>query len=480
MRWIYGLGLGFVAVLGTCLALEFFWVWALPIVCIIIWLALFRLDWLLLLIVFATPLSLNLEKLAFGLGIILPTEPLMFGAMLIFFIRLWYDQKFDWKILSHPITVAILFNLSWLFLTSITSEMPVVSFKFLLSRLWFVVTGYFLATQLFRHRKNIRWFLWMYTVPLCIVVVYTVIRHATFGFEEKPAHWVMQPFFKDHTSYGALIAMFIPVMVGLLLIKKYHLNTRIMAFMLLAILTVGVIYSYTRAAWVSLIGAFVLYLLIHFRVKVYQVVAMLGIVVAMFFSFQTEIFQKLEKNRQDSSSDLTEHVESISNVATDASNLERINRWNSALRMFEERPLFGWGPGTYSFLYAPFQHSSELTIISTNFGDGGNAHSEYFGPLAESGILGLITFLAVVILVFYHGIRLYQYGDLDQELKVILLVIVLGYSTYIAHGTLNNFLDLDKASVPFWGFSALIVALDVYFRGGGKKEREELAKELDK
>ncbi|MGD1845293.1 MAG: O-antigen ligase family protein [Salibacteraceae bacterium] len=473
LRWIYGFGLGFIAVLGLCLFLEFFWVWAIPAALVIIWMALFRLDWLLLLIVFATPLSLNLEKIAFGLGIILPTEPLMFGAMLIFLIRLWYDHKFDWKIISHPITVAILFNLGWILMTSITSEMPVVSFKFLLSRMWFVITGYFMATQLFLHRKNIRRFLWIYAVPLCIVVVFTVIRHATFGFEEKPAHWVMQPFFKDHTSYGALIAMYIPILVGFIAIKQYHINTRILAFFLLSILLVGVIYSYTRAAWVSLLGAFALFLLIRFRVKVWQVGALLVLAIGLFFSFQTEIFQKLEKNRQDSSSDLTEHVESISNVATDASNLERINRWNSALRMFEERPVFGWGPGTYSFLYAPFQHSSELTIISTNFGDGGNAHSEYFGPLAESGVLGLLTFLTVVVLVFYYGIALYFRGNLDPELKVILLVVVLGYSTYIAHGTLNNFLDLDKASVPFWGFAALIVAMDVYFRKEGKGEEIE-------
>ena len=34
----------------------------------------------------------------------------------------------------------------------------------------------------------------------------------------------------------------------------------------------------------------------------------------------------------------------------------------------------------------PFQDASDLTIISTNFGDGGNAHSEYLGPLSEQGI----------------------------------------------------------------------------------------------
>ncbi|MBK9759834.1 MAG: hypothetical protein IPO90_07640 [Flavobacteriales bacterium] len=38
-----------------------------------------------------------------------------------------------------------------------------------------------------------------------------------------------------------------------------------------------------------------------------------------------------------------------------------------------------------------------------------------------------------------------------------------GLITYYIHGTLNNFLDLDKASVPFWGFTALLVVMDLKY-----------------
>src|SRR5687767_8132862 len=83
--------------------------------------------------------------------------------------------------------------------------------------------------------------------------------------------------------------------------------------------------------------------------------------------------------------------------------LQSLNRWSAAFNMFEERPFFGWGPGTYSFRYALFQLSAHKTIISTNAGDKGNAHSEYIGPLAESGVLGLLTFLGIVGAVIYTG-----------------------------------------------------------------------------
>ena len=49
------------------------------------------------------------------------------------------------------------------------------------------------------------------------------------------------------------------------------------------------------------------------------------------------------------------------------------------------------------------------------------------------------------------------------------LAFTLGLFTYYVHGIFNNFLDTDKLSVPFWGFTAALVALDLYFP---KKEKQ--------
>jgi len=44
------------------------------------------------------------------------------------------------------------------------------------------------------------------------------------------------------------------------------------------------------------------------------------------------------------------------------------------------------------------------------------------------------------------------------------LTLLLGLSTYLAHAVFNNFLDTDKAAIPFWGFVAAITSLSVYSR----------------
>lgn len=460
LKGIYGAGLLFVLLNAFFLYNEVLWFIALPVALIIIGIALFKLDWLMLLIVCGTPVSVNLEDIG-GFGLILPSEPLLFGALMVFTFKLIFDHEYDKRILKHPITLTIIAYLLWTFITSITSELPSVSFKFFLAKLWFIVPLYFLMIKLFKYEQNINRYYWFYIVPMCGVIIYTIVRHYLRGFDEEAAHWIMQPFFKDHTSYGAMIAFFMPAALLYSFHSKWHINARVLAGFFFMLLTVGVILSYTRAAWVSLVGALGLYLVIVFRVRLWILIAVGATAILFFLSFQTQVMQKLEKNKQDSSGDLAEHVESISNVATDASNLERLNRWDCAFKMFFESPLVGKGPGTYSFLYAPYQHSSNLTIISTNFGDGGNAHSEYFGPLAEQGVPGLLTFLAIIIAFYSTSIPLY-YRLVDEDMKRILMGAILGVTTYLIHGMLNNFLDGDKASVAIWGCLAIVTAIHFY------------------
>jgi putative inorganic carbon (HCO3(-)) transporter len=461
LKALYGLSFIFLILNTLFIIKEFYWFSLLPIVLLIVLLAFYSIDTLLLIIVFCTPIAINLQKLDFGVGVSLPTEPLMFGIMLLFFMKLFAGAKFDQKVLKHPVTIAIIVNLTWIGLTCITSELPFVSFKFFLSRMWFVVSFYFLATQLFKNYKNIKRFIWLYTIPLIGVIIYTTQKHSEFGFNEKAAHWVMEPFYNDHTAYAAAIAMYIPIIIAFLSNKRYSLNLRLLLSVILLILLTAVVLSYTRAAWISLLFAFCVYLLFMLKVK-FRTLIITGIgFLALFLLFKNDIMMKLQSNRQDSSTDYASHVKSITNISTDASNLERINRWNSAIRMFQAKPIFGWGPGTYSFKYAPFQLSNEKTFISTNAGNKGNAHSEYIGPLAESGLLGAITFLIIIIAFIYKGAMLYN-NSKNKEVRLIALGSLLGLITYVVHGSLNNFLDTDKISVPFWGFIAILTALDVY------------------
>lgn len=445
---------------------------ALPIVLGIVLLAIFSFDKLIYLIVFFSPLSLPLSELMGGMAfdMFLPTEPLLFGVLLIFILKIFSTGKFDKDILLHPVSFAIYLIFFWIFVTSITSTMPLVSFKFLLSRLWFVIGFYFLTAKLFESGKNIEKYVWLYVLPFMLVIFYATYRHLGYGlWDKQAAHFVVDPFYNDHTSYGAAVAMYLPFLFGFSFSKSYSVKIRNISRVVLAILLMALILSYARAAWVSMVAAFGIWAILRLRIKFKTILLTIIVTLVFIFSFQHQILQYLERNDTESSANLGEHVTSISNISSDASNLERLNRWSCAIRMFKDKPIFGWGPGTYMFKYAPYQLKADRTIISTNSADGGNAHSEYLGPLAEMGFMGTITYLLLIIVVSVSAIHTYSRTS-DRRLKTIVMSSFLGLMTYYIHGILNNFLDTDKISAPFWGFTAAIVAIDIMTRKAKKEE----------
>ena len=465
--WVYLVSFLFIAMNAVLIAREFYFFSLVPILLVIILVAVYSLDKLIYIAVFVTPLSVKLSEVVEGLefDLALPSEPLIIGIMVFFLLKYLFEGKFDKRVMRHPVSIAIWLNLIWVFITSLTSTMPLVSLKFMTSRLWFIIAFYLVVSQIFKNIDNIKKYIWIYIISFLFVIGYAWSQLVTFGFfDQQAAHHVVQPFFTDHTSYGAILAMLLPFVIGFVAtMTNNSLFQRVSAWIVLAILIAATLFSYTRAAWISVIGALGVFVILWLRIK-FSYILLIGVAgIAFLFTQWTDIQIQLEQNRQDSSEDLMEHVKSISNVATDASNLERMNRWSCAIRMFKQKPIFGWGPGTYMFNYAPFQLEREKTTISTNAATLGNAHSEYIGPLAESGFLGTISFLAIVITTIITGVRNWTRKG-NTNIRILSLSLLLGLITYYLHGLLNNFLDTDKASVLFWGFTAGIVTIDLFQR----------------
>jgi O-antigen ligase len=448
----------------------------LPLALIVIAGIFFSLDKALLFSVMCIPFSLPLKEFYSGLdfNIDLPTEPLFVTIMFIFILKLLLEHNYDRKILRHPLSIMIFIYLTWHLVTVCTSTLPLVSLKCWVASLWFIMPFFFLGILLFKDTRNIYRFCFLYMIPFAALIIFTLVKHSAYNFDQHIGNGIMNPFFNDHTSYGAAIAMFIPFLIGFALNKEIKALWRIVSVVLLVIFTTGLIFSYTRAAWISLVGALGMYLILKLKINNKIIFAILIVGIGGYALFQDKILMDLERNKVESSTDFSKHIKSISNITSDASNLERINRWNCAIRMFKEKPIFGWGPGTYQFNYAPFQHSDEKTIISTNAGDGGNAHSEYLGSLAESGLLGLVNYALICILIYIAGTRTYHKLK-DRKLKMVVAAALCGLVTYFIHGALNNFLDIDKIAVPFWGFAAMIVSIELFVAERDTENKEEIS-----
>ncbi len=468
---IYILGLVFVLLRYKSFFIPYSLV---PLAVALLFVAFFSFDTFVFSIVFFTPLAVTIKELGVNsdVDLSLPTEPFMAAVLLLIPIYQLYTKFISHKVLSHPVTRIIFLQLLWMGITSVTSEMPIVSLKYLIARLWFICSAYFMMTYLFNKKDgNVFKYLWLYIIPLTGVAIWITIQHAAYNFDEHVADWIPSPFYNDHTAYAAALAMYIPPLIGFLVLKRFTYLQRLVTIFCLVVISAATVLSFTRGAWVGLAGAAGVLVFLMLKVK-FRTLVVTGLsMVAIFLVFQTQILIFLGQNSTASGQDASQNLESITNIKTDDSNLERLNRWSCAIKMWQERPLMGWGPGTYMFQYAPFQKASEKSLISTNAGDNGNAHSEYLGPLSEQGVLGAVLMLALLFAVYNMGFRT-VYNAKDKSQKILAIIILLGLTTYFVHGFLNNFLDTDKLSIPFWGFIAALVVLDL-------KQKEEKTTPLD-
>lgn len=415
-----------------------------------------RLWWL---VIGLIPLSFNTELMAQSpVDMYLPTEPLLLGFLVLGFLY-FLKQPPDHRFVNHRISWLVIFYFGWMIVAVIASSNPWVSLKSFIAQMWYVIPILYLGSVMLGEQNNRIRFLNIYLAGFSLVAIYTLIRLWSHGFPEKESQWLMQPFFKDHTILGAVLGLIMPYLFLRSFDRSTPWNKKLWWIGLTAIFTIVLIFTYSRAAILSLVVAAGLYLLIRLRIS-FRYLVIGGILAGGILLWnQDALMEKLSSNRAESSEEVLENIESISNISTDASNLERINRWNSAIELWKERPVFGWGPGTYQFVYAPFQKSEDLTIISTNVGDVGNAHSEFLGTLSENGTPAFLLLIALVLVTIGTGYRTVL--KLKGKARLILSAVLLGYVAYFTHGILNNFLNSDKVSVLIWGFTAIIIHYDL-------------------
>ena len=328
---------------------QYYYLLLLPVVVGLLLLAFFYTDRSLLFFGSLVPLSINFDDVGGGLGLTLPTEPLFILLFLFIVFRWLLKPDIRIEMLSHPISIAILAYLVWMWIATIFSTMPLVSFRFVIARTWYIVLFYFTVLGIFRNFKNIHWFFKAFTITTLGLVIFTLTKHAADGFIRSSSYGISWPFFPDHGMYAAAIAfaVFILVMYGF---AGRHFGISLpfapAIIFLLAILIFGIVVSYTRATWLSLVAAIAVYGILKLRIKFGWVLLTLFAALSYGIAQQDQIMYSLEANKQGSSDDIEGHVKSVSNVTTDPSNLERINRWKCAGRMVSERPWFGFGPGT--------------------------------------------------------------------------------------------------------------------------------------
>ena len=416
------------------------------------------------------PFSMELQELIGMASITFPTDVTALALVGLITLKLASERGYDLPQYKHPIFVFMLIYLGWIFASSISSSIPVVSYKWFAATTWMVIAFWFVTSLIFYRLKYMYLFVTLVGVGFAIVVSFIFIKYGIqgrniFGLRINPT-----PFFKDHTVFGTFPTLFIPFLSLFTFMREFPVKFRRLSAVLLGFMILGLLFSYSRGAWASSFASTALLFLFLNRGILKKYLTLILVAGAFFIAMiLPDFLESVDNNKSVSRKSLGQHIASITNFKTDASNSERLNRWNCAIEMYRDRPVFGYGPGTYAFTYGRFQGMKDRTFESTNHGNIGTAHSEVLLALSEQGWPGAVLAFLLFLLPMALGIRGYFLAK-QFQIKVLYLGATFGLFAYFLHSFVNNFLDQDKIGMPFYVFMAMITALDVYHRNKNRQE----------
>ncbi|MBP7184101.1 MAG: O-antigen ligase family protein [Saprospiraceae bacterium] len=431
----------------------------------------FRLIFYLLLIVIPFSVEVVFSN---GFGTDLPTEPLIIlltGIYILFTISEGF--KANSNFIRHPLTLILLIHVSWIFIVMFTSSNFVVSLKFFLAKTWYVITFFFLAGRIIKDVTNYKIFFWCLFLPLATASFITLVRHYGVGLTFESVNTVMFPFFRNHVSYAAINALFLPyAWYAASWYKRWSFNWLVIVSGFIVIL-LAVQFSYTRAAYVAIFMAVGMVFVIKWKLtKLVVASAVIGLIILVGFLNHKSNYLEFAPNynktiAHKSFDNLLEATYKMEDIST----MERVYRWVAGANMFSAKPLVGFGPGNFYNFYKSFTVSSFRTYVSDNPEKSG-IHSYYLMTLVEQGIIGFILFLVLIFSFLIYAERVYHSVVDNIQVRNIVLSITLSMVIIDALLLINDMIETDKVGSFFFMNIAILININLYY--SKKKSHSEI------
>jgi len=133
----------------------------------------------------------------------------------------------------------------------------------------------------------------------------------------------------------------------------------------------------------------------------------------------------------------------------DTSNAYRLRVWQESLGIIKDFPLTGIGLG----------HESFLSIYPFYMLDRGKSpfhtHNTYLQVLVETGIIGLLVFLWLLLSYFKRGLKAIA-STRDKELKYLMIASLSATVGILTQGIGEVIIYLPKITILFWINIALL------------------------
>jgi O-antigen ligase len=389
-----------------------------------------------------SPLSREIVFPGVSSALWVPTEPMIFVFLAVWMLRALLRGARS--VPRSPILAMIVLLALIAVLSAVGSRYQFLSIKAILSTGWFAVFGFLFPFLHGGERGFVRRTLLVLGVAGLVFAVVGILFIAEHGIMRWTGNAMGRPFFPEHGTYSVFETFALTGLLGLTLAARRRI-VRMLGFVAAGVITLAIILSLARAAFLALaaaLGITLWYLLRAGRGRTVLAVAVVVVLVGFSLArFRASSFVEL-------------HAASIANPG-ELSNLERISRWLAAWNMARAHPLLGVGYGTYEDSYFSYRI---LTLQTQEQFRRMGVHSEFFRSLGEMGWLGFLAVLGFIALVFrqaHQAIRSAR-SPADRSLAIGL---VAGFASYVVHSVFNSYGESDKVVLPFWFFTAFIALL---------------------
>jgi O-antigen ligase len=370
-----------------------------------------------------TKIDFPIEVVLPALILVLVTETLRTGRVSVLKSRLW------WPVLVFALYFALTLPGARFLLSAVKATL----------RDWtHLIGGFVLPLVLIRDRVDVKRLLRWAGISTAVLVVYGLFTQLLQGVAIYQA--IGWPFFHEHTMPAAVMSLLACLALGL--IVSGYAGTWWIRFVYLPLLVFAIALSFVRGAWIAFLAGVLAILWIYRRripltllaasalALVLLAVSIAGLGVGDLFAQRIEHFTDMEF----------------------VANVDRLDRWGSAVSIWWENPFFGTGWGTYDDEY--FDHIFIPWAYST--GQRMGAHNLYLQTMAEGGLVGLGLFLSVIWVFYREAFRVFGKVRGDPLSEGLCAGAIAAASAHFLHAVVNNLGPSAKMALLFWFILALV------------------------
>jgi len=283
---------------------------------------------------------------------------------------------------------------------------------------------YFMVVNIINSKKQIKMYLTALFVTCFLVSIYGMSQIGT-GRVSAPFEGAAG----EPNTLGGYMIFIMALALGLLVyIKSKRIKYSLLA--LIASIVPPFLFTLSRASYTALFPMY--FSIIWFgKAKSKLVLVFIIVILLGFFSVPREVKKRVEYTFKPQ----REAQVKIGDITLGPSTSARIISWKTGIKDWKNHPILGYGTTGYAFI------------------DG-----QYIRTLIESGILGLIGLMWIIIAAIKNALRNLK-QQTDPLYKGLCLGFLAGLIGLTVHALTANAFIIIRIMEPFWFVAAMVMAL---------------------